>query len=518
MTYRVVLGTPDSSLVAEVRALAEEGAEIELVASAGSPEELGARLEDTGAEAVLLHEDLGPLAITDLARQLSATHPQVGFVLLVREETPELLRSSLQAGVRDVLSSPLTLERLQTSVRNAATWAQTVRESISADGSAAAAERAAGNVVAVAGAKGGTGTTTVALQLALMSAVADREHSVCLADLDLQTGDVRTLLDLPDHRSIADLAGIADDVSPRSLEDTLYVHESGLRVLLAPEEGEGADDIDGVAARQILGALRFQHDLVVVDVGSVMTQAATAVIELAERALVVATPDVLALRGANRLLRLWRRLEVRQENVSVVLNRVSRNAEVQPDLARKVSLAPLAKTAIPAGFRDLEAAINTGVPGRLGQGAVRQALGGLAKEMGVLPETQRWARRLVSQAGQAAVETTGLVWVIGVVILVVWQIVLVAYTFVIAGHAARSSAHALAIGAPSKPPATKDVPGAWRGGLKFTKDTGDGKREAYAQVSLAVPVLIPGLDTPFHVTARESTVIEGQALPKEVSR
>lgn len=517
MSYRVVLATADTSLVAELTALVEESAEIELVGTAAAPHELSARLEDNDADAVLLDEHLGPLAATDLARQLSATHPQVGSVLYVRDETPELLRASLQAGVRDVLASPLTLERLQSSVRNAAAWSQVVRESITADGATAAANRAAGQVIVIAGAKGGTGTTTIAMQLALMSAGADNERSVCLVDLDLQAGDVRTLLDLPDHRSISDLAVIADDVNPRSLEDTLYVHESGLRVLLSPEEGEGADDIDGVAARLILGALRFQHDLLVVDVGAVMTEAGAAAVDLADRVLVVATPDVLALRGVNRLVRLWRRLEVRQENVSVVLNRVSRSVEVQPDLARKVSLAPLAKTAIPAGFRDLEPAINTGVPGRLSQGAVRQALGGLAREVGALHEAPRWRRRLLSQAGQVAVETTGLIWVIGVVILVVWQIVLVGYTFVVAGHAARSSAHALAIGAPAEAPARRDLPGAWREGMRFEKDTGDGRREAYAQVSLAVPALIPGLDTPLRVTTRESTVIEGDALPREVT-
>ena len=61
-------------------------------------------------------------------------------------------------------------------------------------------------IVAVAGAKGGVGCSTVALHIALAAAGHDSERPVCLAELDLQTGDLRSLLDLQSHRSIADLA------------------------------------------------------------------------------------------------------------------------------------------------------------------------------------------------------------------------------------------------------------------------------------------------------------------------
>ena len=87
-----------------------------------------------------------------------------------------------------------------------------------------------------------------------------------------------------------------------------------------------------------------------------------------ERVSAVATqPDGASLRGVKRLLELWKRLQVREqdEDVLVVLNRASRKLEVQPDLARKVIAGRLAKTTIHAEFSAFEAAVNTGTPARM---------------------------------------------------------------------------------------------------------------------------------------------------------
>ena len=136
------------------------------------------------------------------------------------------------------------------------------------------------------------------------------------------------------------------EITARSLDDTLYVHSTGLRVLLAPERGEDGEDISASAARQILGALKFQYDIVVCDVGSVMTEAGAVAVEMASNVLVVTTPDVPAIRAANRLLRLWERLQI-DTPARILLNRTSREHEIQPDFARRVLQAPVLDTTLP---------------------------------------------------------------------------------------------------------------------------------------------------------------------------
>lgn len=503
MSRRVLLGIPDGALASQVAALAQEGLDVEVVDSVPDGDEVAAALNRLELDAVILHEDLGPLPVIDLARQLAAAYPRVGFLLLARELTPDLLRAALRAGVRDVVGLPLTLEALAEAIEGAATWSQAISARIDDHSLALAAESVGGRLVTLAGAKGGVGTTTLALHLALAAAAEDPERTVCLAEFDLQSGDLSTLLDLPTRRSVVDLAAVGDDIGARSLDDTLYVHSSGLRVLLAPDRGEDGEDVTGPAARRILGALKFQYDLVIVDAGALVTEGSAVATELADEVLIVTTPDVPALRAANRLLRLWERLSVRAQGTArVLLNQVHRDSEVQPDLAKRVLTADLTETTVPAGFRDLEPGLNTGQPTQL-QGAVKRGIEALAGELGLIARRGSGARlRLRSSAGQASVETVGLTGLIVLLVIGLWQMALVGYTYVLAGHAARSAARSLAVGEDTKASAEADVPKPWRHDIKV-----DASGEE-AKVTLRVPFVIPGIEGPITVSQSEGTVKE----------
>ena len=113
-----------------------------------------------------------------------------------------------------------------------------------------------GRLIAVAGAKGGVGTTTVALQLALAAIRAMPGRPVCVVDFDLQKGDLRAFLDLPHRRSVGRPGrGRVGDLRPPPAGDALHAQE-GFRVLLAPDEGERARG--DRLRRRPLGAQRGQ--------------------------------------------------------------------------------------------------------------------------------------------------------------------------------------------------------------------------------------------------------------------
>ena len=208
---RLALGLTDSDRAAQVIALAEEAGDIDVVATPQTSDDVITVLAHTEVEVLVLDEELGPLPVLELARQLQAKHPAVGLLLLAaREASPDLLRQAVRAGFRDVLSAPMTVEALADATARGATWAQAVRERSESDELARVAEHIGGNMIAIAGAKGGVGCSTVALHVALAAARHDAERPVCLAELDLQTGDLRSLLDLQSHRSIADLASVAE--------------------------------------------------------------------------------------------------------------------------------------------------------------------------------------------------------------------------------------------------------------------------------------------------------------------
>lgn len=495
MKARLALGLTDSDRAAQVSALAEEAGEIDVVATPQTSDDVITVLAHTEVEVLILDEELGPLPVLELARQLQAKHPAVGLLLLAAHEaSPDLLRQAVRAGFRDVLSAPMTVEALADATARGATWAQAVRERSEADDLARVAEHIGGTMIAVAGAKGGVGCSTVALHVALAAARHDADRPVCLAELDLQTGDLRSLLDLQSHRSIADLASVAEgEVTARSLDDTLYVHPTGLRVLLAPERGEDGEDISASAARQILGALKFQYDIVICDVGSVMTEAGAVAVEMASNVLIVTTPDVPAIRAANRLLRLWERLQI-DTPARILLNRTSREHEIQPDFARRVLQAPVLDTTLPSGFRDLEEPLNTGHPERLEQGSIQRALGEVAVAIEAVPAEGRRRRLRLRRAaraatGQTTIEMLGMLPIVLIVVLGLIQMMFVGYTWMQTSQAARAGARAWAVDDKQAwwTGAAKDqLPKSWRDDAKVgeLKDGG-------VTVTVHVPAVLP---------------------------
>lgn len=511
MTYRILLGVPTTDVGADVEALCQESGSVEVARTVLSSRDLLEALDGAMADAVLLHAELGPLPPLDLAREITARHPEMGVVLMAREHTPELLRAALQSGVRGVVTLPLSLEELSTTVEGAAAWAQAVRRRLASDLEEVERDAGAGRMVVLAAAKGGVGTTTVAVHLALTTQLAGRARSVCLVDLDLQTGDVRHFLDLTHRRSIMDLVDVADDLSARHLDDALYHHASGIRILLPPVSGEHGEDITGRSTRQILGAITSRFDVVIVDVGSVMTEAAAVATEMANQVVVLTQPDVPALRGANRLLELWERLQIRKDGIAILLNRASKESEVQPDLVTKVVGMPVLKTTIPAGFRSLEAASNTGEPSRLADGPVRRGFHELATELRLAPRQSGRRQRGQGETGQVAVETIGMAAMIMFVFLLLCQVGLVGYTFLLTSHAAREGARELAVGGDADGAALENVPERWvelSGQARDLTIVDVGERRV--TVTLKVPHLTPGFDPNWRVSFSAGTVLESR--------
>ncbi len=514
MAYRVLLGVADPGVIDDFRALAPETGEIEVAGVLPTAGEVVAALTAGAGEVdvVVLHEDLGPLPVLDLARNLGGRAPDIGLVLLAREHSPSLTMAALRAGFRGIVTLPLSLEDLQTTVTDAGAWAQNLRAKFERGGDDAIST-AEGRMLVVAGAKGGVGTTTVAVHLALEVVRSSPDRSVCLVDFDLQKGDVRSYLDLSHRRSVADLVDVAHDLSGRQIDDSLSIHGGRLRVLLPPAEGEFADAVAGEAARRILGGVRARFDVVIVDVGAVVSEGAAVATEMADQVVMVVTPDVPSLRAANRLLGLWERLQIRKEGVGVLVNRASRRSEIQPDLvARVVSATPL-KSSLPADFKSLEAAGNTGVPERLADGKLRRAIEQLARELQVVPSAARRTRRgLAGDDGQVAAETAGMVFTIGIVLLALWQLLLAGYTVVLANHAAREAARELAaaeVGDDDLPGrleaiARADLPRGWDvpGGVDV--EVGHDR----VAVTLSVPAFLPSVTSSLRLTGEAGTLRE----------
>jgi pilus assembly protein CpaE len=142
--------------------------------------------------------------------------------------------------------------------------------------------------------------------------------------------------------------------------------------------------------------------MVVVDCGTQVNTANAAAIESADTTLLLTLPDVVTVRATKRMVRLWDRLQIRKaEETITVVNRHTRTTEIQPPLVSKITSTRVARTAIPANFKELQGAVDAGRMQDLeAKSSVKQAMWALAGELGLVKDVQGDAKQSRFGAGR----------------------------------------------------------------------------------------------------------------------
>jgi pilus assembly protein CpaE len=135
-------------------------------------------------------------------------------------------------------------------------------------------------------------------------------------------------LNLQVKNSLADLASRADELDSDVVEEVLLVHESGLRVLAAPQRPEMADEVRADQVRKVLQYLKRQFVYVIVDTSSTMDDTTLAVLDVVDLMVAVATPEIPAIKDARLLFDLLSVLDFPLANVVFVLNKMDRRAGI----------------------------------------------------------------------------------------------------------------------------------------------------------------------------------------------
>ncbi len=361
---RAVIAIADQVLVQEIRSrLDQSEADIEVAFIAESTQDMVSSILAHRPAMAFVHDQLGPGPVMQLVRDLTLRNPALAVLVVTTSNTAEAFGAALNAGARGVLTYPFGLEDLDHRLASLLEWNTTIRAALSDQQGNGQRQHRGARVIAVAGAKGGVGTTVVASHLAWDAARSDRQMRVCLIDLDVENGDVPSYLDVSHRVSIADLAKISEDLTARAVADTVVVHSSGLHLLLAPAEIRDTEYITPESVRRIIALLRTLYHLVVVDAGAAITTTQAAAVESADQTLQLVTADVPALRAARRQVVAWESLGVASaDQVHVVVNRFVRRSEIQQDTIDMLSLGIRSQILIPDLDRGLERAGNSRTP------------------------------------------------------------------------------------------------------------------------------------------------------------
>src|SRR5688572_14152697 len=296
------------------------------------------------------------------------THPQSAIVVIVSKLDPQFMLGAMRAGVNECLAEPLTREAIDEALRG-----------VVVGGSS----EPAGQVFAFVGAKGGVGTSTLAVNTA--AALHKQTKSPALMiDLHLVHGDAALFFGSDPRFSVVDALENVHRVDESFFSGLVEKSRSGVQVLASSSRPiHGA--MDPQRTRSLLEFAKRKYQYTVMDVPRsdfAMLDALDPVTTL----VVVATQEVSALRSATHTAETLRQ-RYGAARVRVVLNRFDKNAAVATADIERVVGEPL-KHQIPSDYRVAVEAVNTGVPLVLGESKLAKSVRGLASDLAGLAKEQ----------------------------------------------------------------------------------------------------------------------------------
>lgn len=216
-----------------------------------------------------------------------------------------------------------------------------------------------GRIHAYYGAKGGVGTTTIAINAAI--ALQSLGRRVCLVDGNLQFGDHRVFLDLGlDRRSIADIV-TAPSMDSDLIRKIVQPHETGVDLLLAPPSPESADLVSAAHMHQILELLGDMYDYVIVDIDKRLDDVNLMVLDIAETIFAVMTADLSCLKNVRLVLETIGHLGYESSKLKLVLNRSNAFTGINVKSAEGALKRPI-EFQVVNEYRGAISALNTGAP------------------------------------------------------------------------------------------------------------------------------------------------------------
>ena len=245
-------------------------------------------------------------------RETEGGSGHVPIIMLTAEREVEQKVRGLRAGADDYLIKPFHPAELLARIKSLLARF--------APRDALLARPPMGRVLAFYGAKGGVGTTTIAINAAI---AFHRElgRKVCLVDGNLQFGDHRVFLDLGlDRKSIVDIV-TAPSIDTELIRQVIVKHDSGVDLLLAPPSPETAELVRPEHLPYITEQLASLYDYILVDVDKRLDDVNLGVFEAAEAVFVVMTADLSCLKNVRLILETMNHLGYPPAKVQLVLNR-----------------------------------------------------------------------------------------------------------------------------------------------------------------------------------------------------
>jgi len=276
---------------------------------------------------------------------------KVSIVALSKSKDPEVMLVAMRNGCNEFLAKTFDQDDLIQLFERLAQQ----RDSLPVRNAAS------GTVLSFFGAKGGVGSTTLAVHLALYLVQCHQKRTLII-DNHPELGHICVYLGIDGTRfHFHELVRNVTRLDSELLRGFTAKHSSGLEVLSSPDVCGGTRTVDGESVSKLLEFLRTEYDYIVVDCSTALHESDLAVLEGSDHVYLVATPELGAIRDLSRYVDNLTRIETTTEKMHVVINRFSSRYAVKVEQIEKAIRLPIA-IRLPNSYTELVRSVNLGEP------------------------------------------------------------------------------------------------------------------------------------------------------------
>ncbi len=279
-------------------------------------------------------------------------------------------RRAMAVGARDFLSKPPNIEDLIQAIQKAGTAAKEIK-AMESEGSKNVSSQGRketggyfpgvdGKVIVVYSPKGGIGTTTVAVNLAL--SLNTPTQKAVIVDTNLQYGDVAVFMNEQSKNSLLDLLLSVDELDTDIVQEVMTTNkESGLNILAAPIRPEFVEKANGEQVSKLFKFLKKIYNYVIVDTTPTLTQCVQGAIDASDLTILLANQEIPTIKNCHLFLSFLDSVDYPREKILFVMNKYNREIAISPEKVGENLKQPVA-ISIPLEDKTAFLSVNRGKP------------------------------------------------------------------------------------------------------------------------------------------------------------
>ncbi|HEY5158508.1 MAG TPA: response regulator [Anaerolineales bacterium] len=367
--FRILIVDDVAETRENLRKLLQFEADIEVVAAARTGKEAIQLAQEANPDVVLMDinmPDMDGIAATEIIRQKM---PSVQVVILSVQGDQNYMRRAMLVGARDFLTKPPMPDELVAAIRRAGKMAREERaKSVQSYATAASGVSLTstggptplGKIIMIYSPKGGTGCTTIAVNLAV--AFHNQDTKVVIVDANMQFGDVAIFLNEQGKNTILDLVPRVDELDPEIVDNVMLKNAAtGIHILASPSRPENAEKVNSDEFTKLLRYLCQLYAYVIVDTSVYLNDITLAVLDVADAVVLVTTQDIPSIKNDRLFLDLMTTMGILPEKIAFVMNRFDKRIAITAEKIGE-NLKQEVLAVIPLDERTVIPAVNRGVP------------------------------------------------------------------------------------------------------------------------------------------------------------